>query len=237
MKSNNEEISSKKFVLALISIILFVGLFVIGLVMKLKIDNYSVKNEKCKKEKVICKKKVKELEKKIKHIEKENLTLKQKLQLAKKVYNSKLLTNKDKIISWILKNHIKAYKKLCNTVIDYLSKNSKYPLVMLALVSVESSFDFQVISSKGAYGGTQVKCSDWKDKLKKEKIIDSCRDLFDPITSLKAGEWILEYYINKCGSLDKGLRGYLSGKCDYKYDKYNNDIYKRIAELYLISIN
>jgi len=188
---------------------------------------------------ILLQKQNRKLEKQSKVLEQKNKQINAKLNTCLSNRNKLLLTTqvKKKLVNWIVTNHTRAYPELANNVVTYAYQYSQYPLVILALVSVESSYDFQTISSAGAYGGTQVRCSDWKDKLIKQGIIkNTCKELFNPRKSILAGNFILNTYISKCGTLQGGLSAYLTGSCNSKLSNhYVMKVYKRLGELYLIS--
>jgi hypothetical protein len=76
------------------------------------------------------------------------------------------------------------------------------PEILTALIVVESSADYEAVSSKGALGLTQVMPKIWKyDK----------KTLKNPYKNIEAGSSILSYYVKKHG-LKGGLSAYNSGK-------------------------
>jgi len=192
---------------------------------------------KCSKTVSILKKEILILHKQNKDLQQKNKQTKNKLAACLSNSNKLLLTSqvKQNLVNWIVTNHTRAYPELATNVVTYAYQYSQYPLVILALISVESSYDFQTISKAGAYGGTQVRCSDWKDELVKQGIIKrTCKELFNPRKSVLAGNYVLDIYINKCGSLQGGLSAYLTGSCKSKISsQYVMKVYKRLGELYL----
>lgn len=77
------------------------------------------------------------------------------------------------------------------------------PVVLAALVSVESRFKGHLVSHKGAKGAAQVMPL-W---LEKHKGVD----LMEIEPNLQLGARILAHYVEKCGSTESALRCYVAG--------------------------
>jgi Transglycosylase SLT domain len=79
------------------------------------------------------------------------------------------------------------------------------PLLVLAVIAIESSFDPDAISLAGAEGLMQVVPRYHGDTLKEHGGNDAVRD---PKTNILVGTRILEQYIRRTGSLEAGLQRY-----------------------------
>lgn len=105
------------------------------------------------------------------------------------------------------------------------------PLLMLALVSVESEFVESSASRKGAIGLTQIMPIHTK-ALIEAKIIKDRRDLYGIEPSIRAGNFILNgFLIRTNGNVQKALELYLGGK-DGAYTKR---ILGNLADLYILT--
>jgi len=90
---------------------------------------------------------------------------------------------------------------------------TKYPLLMIALISVESEFKQTAVSKAGAMGLTQVMFKQHKDMLIKAGVIKDRRDLFNISNSVRAGDAILAMYLDAShGNIEKALERYLGGR-------------------------
>ena len=79
------------------------------------------------------------------------------------------------------------------------------PLLVLAVIAVESSFDPNAISLAGAEGLMQVIPKYHEDKLEEHGGSGAVRD---PMINILVGTRILEQYIRRAGSLEAGLQRY-----------------------------
>ncbi len=96
------------------------------------------------------------------------------------------------------------------------------PLLILAVIAVESSFDTVARSHKGALGLMQVLPRFHMDKLPEGK---GKKAFFDPVTNIEVGTQILDEYISRRGSLVAGLQSYNGAS-----DKSNRYARKVLAE-------
>lgn len=107
------------------------------------------------------------------------------------------------------------------------------PVLITALISIESSFNKDACSKKyHARGLMQVRFVVWKDLLRKNDILNHIQ-LHDIDDGIKAGCIVLQYYINKCDSLKDALWEY-NGKLrinGIKKYTYSNKILKRYQEI------
>ncbi len=89
--------------------------------------------------------------------------------------------------------------------------NINDPLLMNAIIHVESKGNHKAVSSKGAYGLMQVRYKPWKKDLKQFGIY-SHKDLFNPIKNKQAGQYILNWHYQQVnGDLQKALCNYSGG--------------------------
>ena len=79
------------------------------------------------------------------------------------------------------------------------------PLLVLAVIAIESSFDPNAVSLAGAEGLMQVVPRYHGDTLEEHGGSDSVRN---PETNILVGTHILEQYIRRTGSLEAGLQRY-----------------------------
>ena len=86
------------------------------------------------------------------------------------------------------------------------------PILLLALITVESHFDPFAVSASGAVGCAQVKPKYWLDELINNKIIRSNRDLRDPSKCALVADYVISKYLEKYnGDIEKALAAYNCG--------------------------
>lgn len=108
------------------------------------------------------------------------------------------------------------------------------PLLMLALMEVESNFVPTAVSNKGAIGLTQIMYGVHEKAILKSGIATNKRDLFNVGPSIQAGHLILNDYLKQSNGKIKGaLELYLGGRDGH----YLQKILLNLAELYLITAN
>ena len=85
-----------------------------------------------------------------------------------------------------------------------------------AIIHVESRGNPKAVSKKGAIGLMQVMPL-WVPALKKAGIVRKSKDeLLDPTVNVKAGKFVLVYYLKKHrGDVRKALHGYSGGAKNY----------------------
>ncbi|UCE32524.1 MAG: transglycosylase SLT domain-containing protein [Burkholderiales bacterium] len=88
------------------------------------------------------------------------------------------------------------------------------PLLVLAIVSVESSFRAEARSPKGAHGLMQVHTRVHREKF---EPYGGVRAAFDPRVNLRVGTRILREYIERGGDIKTGLKFYV-GAAFLKHD-------------------
>ena len=130
----------------------------------------------------------------------------------------------------------KIYDRLQDEIIDSCIINSnKYrlsPILVLSLIQVESQFNINATSKKGAIGLTQVNPSEWLEVLIKRKLVTSLSDCYDPRKNVEAGCFILRYYLDETHNFDVALDRYLGTQSD----KYRDDVYKMVRRIRMIGI-
>lgn len=94
------------------------------------------------------------------------------------------------------------------------------PLLILAVIAIESSFDPMAESSAGAMGLMQVVPRYHQDTLEEH---GGWGALLDPATNIAVGARILKRYIHKAGSLEAGLQSYNGARPDASR-KYANKV-------------
>ena len=92
----------------------------------------------------------------------------------------------------------------------------RFPDLLIAMAEVESHFNPDAISSKGAIGLMQITGEVWTEKLKQQGIIRGEADLFNISKSMDACSYILARYIKyERGNLEDALLQY--GGLDRSY--------------------
>jgi len=117
---------------------------------------------------------------------------------------------------------------------DIYAAASRYkidPLLMVALISVESAFNPTAESAWGAQGLTQV-----IPKYHPEKLAQFGPEatLLDPTTSIFVGAQVLREYIRATGSVEGGLQRYV-GSIEDPDQIYSNKVmaeYRRLAAVF-----
>ncbi|OGM08243.1 hypothetical protein A2Z67_00900 [Candidatus Woesebacteria bacterium RBG_13_36_22] len=133
------------------------------------------------------------------------------------------------LTKWVFEHSTQISINTSRAIVTEVMKTNK-PLLMLALIEVESNFVPSAISNKGAIGLTQVMFDIHKPALLKAEIIKERRDLFDIGPSIHAGYLILEgYLLQNKGNVPKALENYLGGRDG----AYVNRILTNLANLYV----
>ena len=96
------------------------------------------------------------------------------------------------------------------------------PLLITSIIAVESSGNPRAVSRKGAIGLMQIMPL-WIPALRKHGIANSRADLLDPETNVRAGKFVLAFFLRKHqNDLKKALHGYSGGAKGY---------YKKVMEV------
>lgn len=104
--------------------------------------------------------------------------------------------------------------RLMPTVIKEANKNNLEPILLAALITVESGWRPKIVSSKDACGLTQV-IPKYTGNITRKY---TCDQLKNPYTSIRAGAKILKWWIDyHNGDISRGLCGYAAGfRCGKK---------------------
>jgi soluble lytic murein transglycosylase-like protein len=83
------------------------------------------------------------------------------------------------------------------------------PLLVVALICVESSFDPEVVSEAGAVGLMQLREPTMRRELERSGLAESDPD--DPVTNVRAGVRYLRRLVDAFGVMDVALMAYNAG--------------------------
>ena len=147
-----------------------------------------------------------------------------------------LAANKDPL-------HLNSGSKMKNikVIVHHAEQNNYDPYELLAVASVESSFNSKAISSAGAVGLFQVMCKFWY-KQAGYKTIPACnKDLLNPRVNVKMGAKILTLVRNKypqcagtlayrCYFAGHGWKRY-RGKTAKQIERYESKVKERFRIL------
>lgn len=158
------------------------------------------------------------------HVRQNQLKAQQKAENLEKVLTKWVYTHSDKIS-----------EKTSRLIVQSAMKTDK-PLLILAVIAVESEFAPTAVGRDTKYGKakglTQVMWKLWGEPLKKANIAKEERDLFDIDVSIKAGNFVLDDCFRQGGDdISKVLQCYLGGMEGW----YKNRITENLANLYLIT--
>jgi soluble lytic murein transglycosylase-like protein len=109
---------------------------------------------------------------------------------------------------------------------------TRRPLLILALIEVESNFVPTAVSNKGAVGLSQIMFEHHGKALIKAGIVQEKRDLFDVGPSIRAADLILDDMLAQSGGdVVKALEKYLGGQDGI----YVKRIQSNLASLYVMT--
>ena len=123
--------------------------------------------------------------------------------------NPALTTLQRNLVDHISRRHRIAHVAIEQYMTDIYAASAKYkidPMLLVALISVESAFNPTAESAWGAQGLTQV-----IPRFHTEKIASFGADasLLDPKVSIYVGAQVLREYIRAAGSVEAGLQRYV----------------------------
>ncbi|MCZ6732949.1 MAG: lytic transglycosylase domain-containing protein [Gammaproteobacteria bacterium] len=106
-------------------------------------------------------------------------------------------------------NELKA-QNYANIFIEAARNYDLNPRLLLLLTLIESRFDPQAVSSKGALGMTQVMPQIWLTRI---EFISDRKDLMDPFLNIHAGAHVLRHYLDRAkGNVKLALLMYNRGE-------------------------
>jgi soluble lytic murein transglycosylase-like protein len=144
------------------------------------------------------------------------------------------------IVAYIQHKNNKVYPSLAEDIARaVVSSAGKYKLpkeVLLALIEVESTFNYCAESSAGAIGLMQIYPKIWlkegaKENLITQNVISNKKDLYDPTKNIAAGAFILSHYYKQTKSLKGALTKYFGGTQNSHYQK----VCQRVGEFFVYS--
>lgn len=102
--------------------------------------------------------------------------------------------------------------KYADHVVEQSEKNKVEPTLLVALIAVESNWKPHVVSYAGACGLTQVMPQYTKKYSNRDRKL-TCDELKDPVTSIRVGSEMLNYWLYSYGKgrYNVGLCGYNAG--------------------------
>ncbi len=135
------------------------------------------------------------------------------------------------LVKWVYDHSNRISMAACEEIVKESIKTNK-PLLLLALIEVESNFVPSATSNKGAVGLTQVMFDIHKEGLVKLGIVKDKRDLYDIIPSVRAGNFVVDACLARSkGDVPKALEYYLGGRDGV----YMNKILSNLANLYILT--
>lgn len=138
----------------------------------------------------------------------------------------------DVLTKWVYE-HSKQISLTTSREIAKEAMKTNKPLLMLALIEVESNFVPTAVSNKGAIGLTQVMPVYHEKSITAKGIIKERRDLFDVVPSIQAGNFVLDSCLTQSkGDVSKALESYLGGQDKW----YVNRILSNLANLYMLTV-
>lgn len=100
------------------------------------------------------------------------------------------------------------------------------PKLLLAIIKVESNFDYKAKSNKNAIGLGQIRYSVWRHTLEAAGITENENDLYDIKKNIQSTSFILTHYKNNSKNLKQALSKYNGTKKDKYYKKIMKEIVK-----------
>lgn len=101
-------------------------------------------------------------------------------------------------------------KSLIEMQVEEIAKAQR-PLLLFAIITVESRFDPMAKSRAGALGCGQIMPKAWGKRLREAGIIKEYRDYFDPRICVRAAEFVFSDLLSQYGSVQQALMHYQCG--------------------------
>jgi len=225
-ENSNEEIQEPKkkqpswfTVIVIIAIAAICSYLVTAIQYKKIMDNKEERIEFLEKEIKIHEEHVELLTEEIENSKEQMSKYLELLDKQKALAEEKLVRDKknyEKLVEWVYKNSSKISRKTAEEIVSY-TLATNFPLMHLAIMKIESSFDPSSISSKGASGIGQQMPKDYKELLIQAGIISEWRDIFNIPQGVKATEfaWNDKFQLGK-GNVLESLKLYY-GENDKDY--------------------
>lgn len=136
---------------------------------------------------------------------------------------------KQAVMNW-MKDNSEMPEQILSRIYETAVDNPHADLI-LAICMVESNFNPNAKSGKGAMGLMGIVSSVWLEELKKEGIIHSRRDLYLVSNNIASGVYVLKKYLSKSNDLEQALFDYVGGD-----DSYVGKVLKALGEIYLVKM-
>lgn len=134
------------------------------------------------------------------------------------------------LVKWVYDHSKQISARTCDEIVKECMKTDK-PLLIIAVMDVESNFIQSAVSSKGAIGLGQIMPGVHEKELIKKGIIKEKRDLFDIAPNIQAMNYVLNMnLVQSKDDVPKALELYLGGQDGY----YVKRILSSLANLYII---
>ncbi len=133
---------------------------------------------------------------------------------------------KQAVMKW-MKENSEMPEQVLSRIYETAVDNPHADLI-LAICMVESNFNPNAKSSKGALGLMGIVSSVWLEELKKEGIVHSRRDLYLVSNNIASGVYVLKKYLSKSKDLEQALLDYVGGD-----DSYVGKVLQALGEIYL----
>ena len=147
------------------------------------------------------------------------------VQPAEAVYRAEAVN--PVVLKW-MKNNSGMSEQVLSDVYRAAVNNVNADLI-LAICVVESNFNPNVKSEKGAIGLMGILPRAWLEELKAEGIVQEKEDLYQISANISSGAYVLQKYLSRTKTLEKALNGYVGGDPEYVHK-----VMKALGELYLV---
>jgi soluble lytic murein transglycosylase-like protein len=130
------------------------------------------------------------------------------------------------VLEWMKNNSGMSEEVL--TDIYRAAVNSGNADLILAICLVESNFNPDVKSEKGAIGLMGILPQAWLDELKAQGIVREKKDLYQISNNIASGAYVLQKYLSNAKTIERALINYVGGD-----PAYVRKVLKALRELYL----